>query len=173
MTHTHCSNLPSKNPVVKYLTQIYRVKLSVYFLSVVLITGYGLPSAHADDAPQQAMYNTNYLTNLLHGVDASRLEYMVAQIAQGKVRRPAPKQPIWILNAETGVILHYQGQPSFTGQPAAQLVDDRGIRFGQQALDNAKNSKSGWLTIVLGGGTYRAFCKAQYPTVVCSLVTPD
>lgn len=141
------------------------------FLTAALLISMGtgsLATAYAEDTNALAIYNAHYLTNLLHSVDASRLNYMTAQIAN-TIQRPAHNQPVWLLNSTTETIMYYQGQPSFATQPAAMLVDDRGIRFGQQALDNAKKSKSGWVTLVLGGVTYKAYCLSQHPTVVCSL----
>lgn len=177
MNSARNQNLPSNSAIVKGLLKKCGHCLAIFSPAAVkralqmalLAAWFGMPSAQAEDANALAMINATHLTNLLHGVPSSRAMVMVEQIAQNKVQRPAPNQPVWILDTPSGVILYYQGQPSFTNQPAAQLVDDQGIRFGQQALDNARNAKSGWLTITLGGTAYRAYCQARHPTVVCSL----
>lgn len=177
MNSARIQNLPSNSAIVKgllkkcgYYRAIFRPTALKRALQVaVLAVWLGIPSAQAEDTNTLAMINATHLTNLLHGVASSRAMAMVEQIAKNKVQRPAPNQPVWILDTSSGVILYYQGQPSFTNQPAAQLVDDQGIRFGQQALDNARNAKSGWLTITLGGTAYRAYCLTREPTVVCSL----
>ena len=70
----------------------------------------------------------------------------------------------------TETILYYQGQPDFAGKPVAQLVDDAGFRFGQKALEDGKHTRSGWLTLTLGGKRYSAYCNERYPTITCSLV---
>lgn len=135
--------------------------------SVALAT---ISPAHAEDARQRAMLNATGLSNMLQGVLADKLLVVVDKIAKGEIRRIAPEQPVWIMEVIDGTILYYQGQPSFVHQPAGKLVDDDGFRFGQKAIDNAKNSRSGWLRLNLGGKPYQAYCAARYPTVVCSLV---
>lgn len=142
-------------------------------LTVFAISGFAFATilpAHAEDARQRAMLNATGLSNMLQGVVAEKLLVVVDKIANGEIRRIAPEQPVWIMEVIDGTILYYQGQPSFVHQPAGKLVDDDGFRFGQKAIDNAKNSRSGWVRLNLGGKPYQAYCAARYPTVVCSLV---
>lgn len=124
----------------------------------------------AETAKERAMQNASYLTTMLLGVLPDYRTTMVNKIANGTIKRPAEEQPIWILDSASGLIVYYQGQPSFSGQPAANLVDDNGIRFGTKALDRAKVARSGWLDIVLSKQSYVAFCQAKTPVVVCSLI---
>lgn len=128
--------------------------------------------AHAavDDATRvRAMENATHLNSLLHGVLPERVSHLVERIAKGKVARIAPEQPVWIIEIINGTILYYQGQDGFVGKQASQLVDDAGQRFGLQALDNAKRSRSKWVSLKLGAQDYQAYCRSQYPFVVCSL----
>lgn len=162
-------NVRSKLALVKgIVSKILPKPRGVLLLGVLFACT--LPAAKAEDANAKAVLNATYLTTMLHGVVPSQLLVMVEKIANGKTSRPAPDQPVWILETISGTILYYQGQPEFAQKPAAQLVDDNGIRFGMRAIEQGKASKSSWSTIALGGKSYRAYCASQYPTVVCSLV---
>lgn len=147
----------------------FYLKTQLIFVSCVVSAALSTV-ARAEEPSATAILNANRVTELLHSVAPSLLHTMVAKVASGEAKRLAPSQPIWILNQIDGSILYYEGQPSFTGKAAAQLVDDNGFRFGQKALDNASKSKSGWVGLALNGQPYKAYCKAKYPTVVCSLV---
>lgn len=140
-----------------------------YFMISVGFMGAGASVAHAEDVNSKAILNSVQLTELLHGVAPERLQFMVDRIAKGEVPLTAPNQPVWVMNSISGDILYYQGQASFRGKPASYLVDDVGFRFGQKSIQDAKNHKFGWINLNLGGTSYRAYCKAQYPVVVCTL----
>jgi hypothetical protein len=121
------------------------------------------------------MVNSTELLNLLNGVDDNTehthaLDLMVEHIEKGEVHRYAPKYPVWILRSDTGKLLYYQGEKAFRGQDAARLVDDNGFRFGQKAADQGKNSRSTWVSLSLGGQSYRAYCGSKQPFVVCTLI---
>lgn len=139
-----------------------------FLLSSVL--GLIAPAVHAETAKERAIQNASYLTTMLLGVDQNYRATMVNKIAAGTIKRPAPEQPIWVLDSDSGLIVYYQGQPTFTGQPAANLVDDKGIRFGTKALDRAKAARNGWISLSLGNKGYAAYCQAKTPVVVCSLI---
>lgn len=126
--------------------------------------------AQAETSKELAVQNATYLTTLLLAVDSAQASRMLAKISEGKIGRPAPDQPVWILNSEQGAILYYQGQPGFAGQPATALLDDDGMRFGLKAIERAKAARSGWLALKLGAKRYSAYCQAKTPFVVCSLV---
>lgn len=159
------ANVVSKLHYVKQLC----VSLGISALFVVLFGGFYALPAHAEDAQERAMLNATHLSNQLQGVVASRMLSVVDKIATGKIKRLAPEQPVWIMETIDGSILYYQGQPGFAKQPASKLVDDVGQRFGLKALENARNSRSGWVSLTLASKQYRAFCASRYPTVVCSL----
>lgn len=161
-------NLPSVRSFVKRKVD-KKAFMSKVFFSFALFFG-ALSITFAETDSVRAMYNAQHVTNLLHGVSPQGLEILLDKIESGKIRRPAPDQPIWILDSETKTILYYQGQPAFKNQPADNLVDDQGQRFGTRALESAKASRSGWHNLMLGGANYSAFCQSKYPTVVCSLV---
>ena len=149
-----------------------RWQYAIHFLAflIALLLALFLPQRAIAETPfDRAMLNAGSLTVKLHGVYPQVMRQLVQKIAQGKVPRLAPEQPIWIMESETGTILYYQGQPTFTDQPASKLIDDDGQRFGQMAIDRARESRSTWLSINLSGTYYRAYCKAKEPTVVCSL----
>jgi len=161
-------NLSRNRFSVKAAVNQFCTKMALVFSALVV----GAGTVHAEDLNQRTMLNAAQLSTLLHGVVAEQLLRIVDGIASGKIKRLAPEQPVWILEIISGTILYYQGQPTFAQQPASKLVDDSGFRFGQKAVDNAKNSRDTWLSLKLGGQTYRAYCVATYPTVVCSLGTP-
>ncbi|GBG14571.1 integration host factor subunit beta [Novimethylophilus kurashikiensis] len=125
--------------------------------------------AHAEDAHTRAIMNSTSLLNYLSGVLPEALPSVLTQINNGTIKRIAPEDPVWIINADTNQILYYQGQPTFTNKDASQLVDDIGQRFGQKAVANAKVARNTWLTIVMGGLSYGAYCANKYPFLVCSL----
>lgn len=129
-------------------------------------------TTHAMDDNSRAIVNSTELLNFLSGVVPEGMPHLMENLQNGKIKRVAPNYPVWIINSESGNLLYYQGQKSFTGQPASRLVDDNGFRFGQRALDMALNSRSTWLRIVLGGQTYSAYCGSKAPFVVCSLIQP-
>jgi hypothetical protein len=122
-----------------------------------------------NQARERAMLNAQHLSVMIRSVVPERQGVMIENIATGKVKRYAPEQPVWILDVPTGPILYYQGQKSFVGQSASQLVDDSGQRFGQKALGDGKSPHDMWLALDLGGQTYPAYCSAHATTVVCSL----
>lgn len=162
-------SLAGRPDVVKSST----VKKSSFLLKVFIALGVAstltLP-AHAEDAQTRTMLNSTQLITLLDGVIPSGLPNILEQIRSGKVPRIAPQSPVWILETQGSSILYYQGQPSFTGQNATRLVDDNGSRFGQKALEQALHSRSTWLSLSLGGTTYKAYCASRAPYVVCSLL---
>ncbi|MBK3780142.1 hypothetical protein G3A43_07715 [Paraburkholderia aspalathi] len=164
----------SLNPSEVKASSKLTMQLLAVFVFAMLSTGFS-PAAHArasDDARVRAIRNTELLSTMMHGVLPEQMPVMVDNIATGKVQRFAPEQPVWIIDASTGTILYYQGNTGFAGQPASKLVDDNGVRFGQKAIDSAKNSKATWLTLHLGGQSYPAYCSEWAPTVVCSLAVP-
>jgi hypothetical protein len=167
-------NLSLNTFEVKASSKLSRVLLGVFAIAA-LSSGLSTPAyaTPAAIARERAIRNTELLSTSLHGVLESQMSAMVKNIASGKVRRFAPEQPIWIIDASAGTILYYQGNADFTGQPASKLVDDNGVRFGQKAIDSAKNSKATWLTLHLGGQKYPAYCSEWAPTVVCSLAVPQ
>lgn len=125
--------------------------------------------AFAQDAKELALENSTHLVTLLHAVMPPQLPTLLENVANGTVQRIAPNQPVWIMETIHQSILYYQGQPAFAGKQASQLVDDEGVRFGLQAIESAKRSKSRWVYLTLGGQKYHAYCASQYPLVVCSL----
>lgn len=162
-------NLSSNMLKVKAASKLSHQIMTVFALTATIFACVFTSAAHAETARERAMHNTERLSTLLHGVVPDQMPVMVNEIANGKVQRFAPEQPVWIIDASAGTILYYQGNPGFAGQPASKLVDDSGVRFGQKAVDNAKNSKSSWLLLNLGGQKYPAYCSEWAPTVVCSL----
>ncbi len=149
----------------------YSLKL---FISASLALGV-TAVAHAEDNNERAMVNSTEMLNLLNGVydnteHTHGLDRMVDNIDKGVVHRYAPTYPVWILRSDTSTLLYYQGERSFAGQAASRLVDDKGFRFGQRAVDQAKNSHSTWVTLALGGQNYRAYCGSKQPFVVCTLI---
>lgn len=147
-------------------------KISSYFLGVFVLTtlALGAGAAQAQDVKAQAIQNSTRLLNFVDGVLPEFMPQMLHSIESGEVARVAPNMPVWIISADTGNILYYQGQPAFAGQAASRLVDDNGFRFGLRAVENARNSKSSWVTIQLGGAAYNAYCATKAPFVVCSLI---
>lgn len=115
------------------------------------------------------MTNAIEMVSKLNGLVPEAMPIFLRNLQEGRISRIAPEQPIWLLDASTGTIIYYQGQPAFARKEAAQLVDDAGQRFGQKAVDNARVSKPAWLTIKMGGQGYRAYCANRYPYVACSL----
>ena len=162
-------NLSSNMFKVKAASKLSQKLLAVFAMTAAIFASGYTASAHAMTARERAMHNTERISTLLHGVVLDQLPEMVKNISDGKVKRFAPEEPVWILRADTGAILYYQGNADFVGQPASKLIDDNGVRFGQKALDSANNSKSTWLTLTLAGKKYPAFCSSWYPTIVCSL----
>lgn len=126
--------------------------------------------SHAEDTSTKAMLNATQIATMLDGVVPDKLHNVIENLETGKLKRLAPDQPVWIIETIDGTILYYQGQPGFKGKPANLLVDDAGHRFGLKALDSARLSRSIWLTLKLGTGNYKAYCRAQEPVVVCSLI---
>lgn len=129
----------------------------------------GLGAVHAEDANERAIRNATRTIEYLHSVPATEIKRPLEAIAANKFARPAPEQPMWIVEILGGTILYYQGQPEFKNQPADRLVDDNGTRFGERAIAYGKGSKSGWIRLKLGENSYQAYCKSQYPFVACSL----
>ncbi len=140
-----------------------------FYVQLLLLISMPL-AAHAETEKELAIQNATYLTTMLMGTAPGFDARLVRRIADGSLQRPAPKQPIWILNSDTQSILYYQGKPEFTGKPAVDLVDDTGSRFGLKALDWLKIAKSGWLSMTLAGKRYSAYCHTKTPYAVCSLV---
>ena len=138
-------------------------------LFVVLALSILLPTRAIASEFDRAIRNANYINVKLHAVYPAVMLQVVKDIASGAIIRLAPEQPIWIMDSISGTILYYQGQPNFTNQAASRLVDDAGQRFGQVAIDKARQGNDVWLSIALGGQTFRAFCQSSEPTVVCSL----
>lgn len=140
--------------------------------SVLLAVGLTLSAsaAQAQDKNSRAIQNAMRLTAFLDAVPKEQQGTILEKIESGDIPRYAPEQPVWIIDTESGSLLYYQGQSTFKGQAAAQLVDDAGVRFGQKALENGRASKSGWVRIILGGSGYSAYCHSKYPTIVCSLI---
>ena len=165
------SNSEKKPELVQTIGALrWQYFLHFFAFFVALMLALFLPQrARAETPFDRAILNAGSITVKLHGVYPQVMRQAVQRIAEGKLPRLAPEQPIWIMESETGTILYYQGQPSFTDQPASKLIDDEGQRFGQVAIDRARESRSTWLSINLAGVYYRAYCKAQVPTVVCSL----
>ncbi len=142
-------------------------------LSASVISGLAFSlstAAHAEDANVKAITNSTQLLNLVSGVVPSGLPRVLESIHTGVVKRIAPSYPVWVLESEQHSILYYQGQPTFAGQNATRLVDDKGLRFGLQALENAGKSRSTWLRLTLSGVEYRAYCASKAPFVVCTLI---
>lgn len=148
-------------------------KIPIYSLSFSLSASLALAVpglAHAADARVLAMRNSTQLLNDLNGVVPEAMEFLLPKIENGKIRRIAPTFPVWIISSDTGKLMYYQGQKEFKGQAASRLVDDKGFRFGQHAVDQAHNSRSSWMTITLAGQEYPAYCGSKAPFVVCTLV---
>lgn len=142
------------------------------FQKIIVILGLASASvgaAHAEDANERAIRNSQKVIEYLHSVPAPEIQRPLKAITEGSYRRSSPDQPMWIVEILSGTILYYQGQPEFANHPASRLIDDNGSRFGDRALSYGKASKSGWIRLALGGGSYQAFCKSQYPFVACTL----
>lgn len=146
-------------------------KISLYSMGVFASAGLisGAP-AHAQDTNARAIMNSTHLLNFVDGVLPEFRSQILHSIESGIVTRLEPSMPVWILSSDTGEILYYQGQKEFVGQAASRLVDDVGFRFGLRAVENARNSRSAWVKLQLGGVSYRAYCATKAPFVVCSLI---
>lgn len=129
-------------------------------------------NVHAETENERAILNATRLSNYIHSTEPSLQHLMIKRIEKEEVQRIAPSHPVWIIDASEEIILYYQGQASFRGQPANRLVDDSGFRFGQRAVEMAHASRSTWMTLNLDGKEYSAYCASNAPTVVCSLI-PD
>lgn len=147
-------------------------KISSYSLGMFVFAGLvmGSGAAHAQDSKARAIQNSTHLLNFVDGVIPEFTDQILHSIESGAITRLAPEMPVWILSADTGKIMFYQGQPAFAGQAASRLVDDNGFRFGLRAVENARNSRSSWVTLHLGGAQYSAYCATKAPFVVCSLI---
>lgn len=110
------------------------------------------------------------LLNVLSGVATPVVPAMLAKLDAGQLPLGAPKNPVWVLDGNTGTILYYQGEPGFTGKPANRLVDEDGVRFGVRALDTLAQARPRWMRLKLGGLEYSAYCAAREPFVVCSVM---
>ncbi|WP_157639905.1 hypothetical protein [Burkholderia ubonensis] len=149
-------------------TKIFTYSLGLFICASFML---GAPTAaNAEDANAKAIVNSTELLNFLGAVDPDGLPHILENIQNGQVRRVAQNYPVWIIDSDKGTLLYYQGQKSFQGQSASRLVDDTGFRFGQRALDMAKNSRSTWVKLSLAGKEYKAYCASKAPFVVCSLV---
>lgn len=126
--------------------------------------------AQAEDANTRAMLNSTQIATMIDGVLPEKIHNVIENLESGKLKRIAPEQPVWIIETIDGTILYYQGQPGFKGQSANLLVDDAGHRFGLKALESARQSRSVWVSLKLGSANYKAYCRAQEPVVVCSLI---
>ncbi|WP_157643865.1 hypothetical protein [Burkholderia ubonensis] len=154
--------------VKSIVTKIASYSLGL-FISASIVLG-AATAAHAEDANATAIVNSTELLNFLSGVVPEAMTHILDNIQNGQVRRVAPNYPVWIIDSDNGTLLYYQGQKEFRGQSAGRLVDDTGFRFGQRALDMAKNSRSTWIKLQLAGKEYKAYCASKAPFVVCSLV---
>lgn len=165
------SNVISKLRTVKGVVS----KISTYSLGLFFYASLTLSSsaAHAEDVNARAIMNSTQLLNYLDGVVPEAMPNLLAAIQSGHVRRIEPSFPVWIISSDTGNLLFYQGQKEFVGQSASRLVDDKGFRFGQRALDMARNSKSTWVKLELNAQVYKAYCASKAPFVVCTLVEPQ
>lgn len=157
------------NIYVKRVMNKLDVKMLGVFAILCSTTLASATPARAEDANARTVMNATNVLNYLGGVIPEGLPYVLKNLSNGTIKRIAPEQPIWVLDADAGVILYYQGQPSFAMKEASQLVDDAGQRFGQKAIENAKVARNTWLTIVLDSMAYGAYCANKYPYVVCSL----
>lgn len=167
-THKVTETLAAIRGYVKDFVPKRRAALGVFMISCstsLLLVG----PAQAEDAETRTMLNAIELMNAMNGLVPQGMPIMLRNLKEGRISRIAPEQPVWLLDAHNGVILYYQGQPSFSMQEASQLVDDAGQRFGQKAVDNARVSKPTWLTIKMAGQAYHAYCATRYPYVACSL----
>lgn len=145
----------------------------VHYLKQLFIFGaisFGSGAALAQDITARAIMNSNQLLGFVDGVVPEALPTVINAINTGEIKRLEPTFPVWILSSASGEVLYYQGQTGFVGQSGSRLVDDAGFRFGLRALDMARNSKSTWVKLQLGGREYRAYCAARAPFVVCSLI---
>ena len=145
-------------------------KIALYSLAVFTIASAAMAPAHAEDANARAIMNSTHLLSFLDGVIPEGLPNVLKALESGEISRVEPKYPVWVISSDTGNVLYYQGQTSFVGKAASRLVDDVGGRFGLQALENARASKSSWVKLTLGGETYSAYCATKAPFVVCSLI---
>jgi len=127
-------------------------------------------SANASSPRELAAYNSTYIMSVLQGADDLEVRGVITKFAKGTLQRPAPSYPVWILETQLASILYYEGNPSFADKAASLLVDDAGSRFGSIAIANAEKSKSSWLTLKLNQRDYPAYCHAQAPLVVCTLI---
>jgi len=153
--------------VKRVVNKFARYSLGLFVCASVSL---GPTVAHAEDANVRAILNSTQLLNYLDGVVPEAMPALLSAIEKGEVRRKEPGFPVWIISSDTGNLLYYQGQKAFVGQAASRLVDDRGFRFGQRALDMARNSKSTWVKVALAGTEYQAYCASKAPFVVCSLI---
>lgn len=146
-------------------------KIVSYSMAIFAVASITLaPAAHADDVNARAIVNSTHLLAFLDGVIPEGLPNVLKSLENGEISRHEPTFPVWVISSETGNVLYYQGQKAFTGQAASRLVDDAGFRFGLRALENARNSKSSWVKLTLGGQQYNAYCATKAPFVVCSLI---
>lgn len=149
-------------------SKIYLKILALIAFLCATIGVFSLP-ARAEDPNALTILNAQRVLTFLDSTVPEGVPFVVDQIAKGTMRRLVAEQPIWIMDASSGVIMYYQGEPGFTGQEASRLVDDRGQRFGLKAVENARAARSTWLSVVMAQSAYRAYCANKYPYVVCSL----
>lgn len=152
-------------------TAALSVIASVTFATSSFCTAHAEGSArNISDAKALAMLNSNHILTLLQAIDPLASRDGLDKLAKGKFSLPAPDMPIWVMEYNSGTILYYQGQPTYSGQPVAKLVDEKGVRFGTQAMERAKQSKSSWVRVTLGGKEFDMFCGQRYPFGVCTVV---
>jgi hypothetical protein len=146
-------------------------KMSLYFLGLICASITFVPCfAQAQDVKARAIMNSTHLLSFVDGVIPEGIPNVMKAIATGQVQRVEPSYPVWIIDSDKGNLLYYQGQPEFTGQSATRLVDDNGFRFGLRAYENARESRSSWVSLTLAGQNYKAYCATKAPFVVCSLI---
>lgn len=147
-------------------------KISLYSMGVFAITALLLGSApaRAQDVSARAIMNSTHLLNFVDGVLPEFMPQILQSIGAGGITRREPSMPVWIISSDTGQIMYYQGQKEFVGEAASRLVDDAGFRFGLRAVEYARNSRSAWVRLQLGGVGYNAYCATKAPFVVCSLI---
>lgn len=156
---------------IKPFKGVLKLPALILALSVLGLTS--VTPANAEDANELAMLNSQLIKSVLHEVDPEGLERALEMVAERRVSRIAPDYPIWILELSRKEILYYEGQEELNGLKASLLVDDKGFKFGDKAIDFGLRSRGGWLNLTLQGEPYRGYCSSQYPFVVCSLIVND
>lgn len=149
--------------------QAIMLKKLAFFVGLCTLSGLVYP-----DEGMMRVRTVNQVVNLLNilsGVAPPLVPALLTKVGAGQVKLGA-NNPVWVLDGKSGLILFYQGEPGFVGQPASRLVDESGVRFGVRAMEALAQSRARWMLLRLGAVDYMAYCAARDPYIVCSVLVP-